>query len=374
MAAALTRRNALAVIVGSVFAGAAGGLQALPARRLMYLSGAMTGEGRYTVAALDEAGNKIFETPLPGRAHGSAVRPGRRAAVIFARRPGTFAVVVDLADGTPLAQLPAPDGRHFYGHGVYSRDGARLFTTENDWASGQGVIGVWDAAAGYRRAGEFPSHGIGPHQVVLLSDGRTLAVANTGIRTHPDTGRTRLNVPDMDPALAYVDSADGALLERHGFSESRRRLLSIRHLDANADGTVCVGLQDQGARADVLPLVAFHRRGEGALQVAAAPPAVAQRMHAYAESVVMDPSGTITAVSCPRGGLTTFWDVTRRTFLTHVDVPDGSGVSPTGRAGEFLITSGEGGAVLFDVPARRAVALDTPFTRRRRWDNHLISA
>jgi hypothetical protein len=58
------------------------------------------------------------------------------------------------------------------------------------------VIGVRDASAGYRHIGELPSHGIGPHDLALLSDERTLVVANGGIRTHPDRRREELNLAD----------------------------------------------------------------------------------------------------------------------------------------------------------------------------------
>ena len=47
------------------------------------------------------------------------------------------------------------------------------------------MIGVRDAQDGYRQIGELPSDGIGPHEATLMPDGKTLVVANGGIRTHP---------------------------------------------------------------------------------------------------------------------------------------------------------------------------------------------
>ena len=49
----------------------------------------------------------------------------------FARRPGTFALVIDCAEGREVARLHTPEGRHFYGHGAFTPDGGLLFTTEN---------------------------------------------------------------------------------------------------------------------------------------------------------------------------------------------------------------------------------------------------
>jgi hypothetical protein len=38
----------------------------------------------------------------------------------------------------------------------------------------------------YKQIGEFEAHGMEPHDIALLSDGRTMVIANGGIRTHPD--------------------------------------------------------------------------------------------------------------------------------------------------------------------------------------------
>ena len=53
----------------------------------------------------------------------------------------------------------------------------------------------------------------GPHEIRLLPQGDTLVVANGGIETHPDSGRSKLNLPTMRPNLAYI-TIDGALKDR----------------------------------------------------------------------------------------------------------------------------------------------------------------
>src|SRR3546814_10690678 len=82
----------------------------------------------------------------------------------------------DLIDGAqPPVALQAAAGRHFFGHGVFLPDGRRMLATENHYEAGHGVLGVYDASDGgdYRRIGEFPTGGVGPHEVVLLPDGRS---------------------------------------------------------------------------------------------------------------------------------------------------------------------------------------------------------
>ena len=40
-----------------------------------------------------------------------------------------------------------------------------------------------------------------------MSDGRTIAVANGGIATHPDFDRVKLNLATMEPSLVRLDAA-----------------------------------------------------------------------------------------------------------------------------------------------------------------------
>src|SRR3546814_20954963 len=122
----------------------------------------------------------------------------------------------DTAGKRPPQQLAVAPGRHFFGHGVFSPEGRLMLATENDYETGCGVLGIYDAGAGgaYRRIGEFSTYGVGPHEVVLMPDGRTLCVANGGILTHPDYGKLQLNANDMQPSLAYIDMHSGTFQEQ----------------------------------------------------------------------------------------------------------------------------------------------------------------
>lgn len=337
----------------------------------LYIGANRAPDGSYHVAGLTPSGGRAFEIALPSRGHGIAVRPDGKQAIAAARRPGRFGLVIDVAEGRIKTRLKLPPARHFYGHGAFSADGRLLFTTENDIDTGNGIVGVWDAANNYQRLREFPSHGIGPHELLLAPDGRTLVVANGGILTHPDTGRRKLNIPTMTPSLAYIDPADGRLIEAHGFDDPRHRLLSIRHLALRGDGTVGVALQDEGPKGDMLPVVAFHRQGERTLDLAAAPHGVARRLNGYAGSAALAADGRTLAISAPRGGLITFWDVERRAFIDTCRITDGCGVAPLGKH-DFIATSGQGGAFRLDHHESRL--LSGPFARQRQWDNHLIPA
>ena len=250
---------------------------------------------RYFTTGFAADGRVVFDIPLPGRGHGAAFRPAPAHCVVFARRPGTFAVVIDLDRGEALRRIDAGAGRHFYGHGVFSPDGRYLFTSENDFEAGRGMVGIRDAEDGYRQIGEFASQGIGPHELVLMPDGATLAVANGGIRTHPDNDRAILNLDTMQPSLAYLDLASGRLRDAFGLA-ARLHRLSIRHLAVNRDGLVAVAMQYEGSRRDRVPLVGLH--DGGALRLLDAPPATERRMRQYAGSIAFDHGGRLLAVSC----------------------------------------------------------------------------
>lgn len=106
------------------------------------------------------------------------------------------------------------------------------------------MIGVYDARAGrgYRRVGEFETGGKGPHEVLLMPGGETLCVANGGMKTHPDYGKSILNAATMRPSLAYLDRRGGRLLELRTLADEWRHL-SIRHLAIDGGGQVWAGCQ-----------------------------------------------------------------------------------------------------------------------------------
>ena len=111
-----------------------------------YLAAAKLPSGDYALHGLNAKGASVFALPMPGRGHAAAAHPERPLAVVFARRPGTFALVIDCATGQTVAHLNTPEGHHFSGHGAFSQDGGWLFTAENDFENARGMIGVWDVA------------------------------------------------------------------------------------------------------------------------------------------------------------------------------------------------------------------------------------
>lgn len=338
------------------------------AERPLFMSCGAGQAGDYLVAGMGDDGALQFERPLPARGHGLAFHPTFPQCAVFARRPGTFVSILDSATGQVVRTVDAAQGRRFCGHGAFDRSGRLLFAVENDYQAGRGVLGVYDAAADYRRIGEMPSAGIGPHDVELMPDGTTLAVANGGILTHPDQGRAKLNIATMTPNLAYLDAASGRLLE---LAELPPRLhqLSIRHVAINRRGQVAIAMQYEGSRQDRVPLVGVHERG-GDIRLFPAPDPIERRLRHYTGSIAFDSEGDVLALSSPRGHIVTIWDAGSGELLQPVAARDTSAVAATGRAGEFLLAGGDGTVRLVDGRSGASRMLAAP-DGNHHWDNHV---
>ncbi|MBY8976873.1 DUF1513 domain-containing protein [Rhodobacteraceae bacterium NNCM2] len=328
-----------------------------------YVAAAKSGDA-FRLLGMSAAGEIAFDRALPARGHAAAVHPSRAEVVAFARRPGTFALIIDCATGQLLARLDSPAGRHFYGHGAFSADGTRLYTTENAFDDGTGVIGIWDAADGYRRVGEVPSGGIGPHDVLRLGGTETLVIANGGIRTHPAEGREKLNIPNMAPNLTYIDGETGRILDQVE-PPADLRLNSIRHLAQAPGGTVASAMQWQGDPADGVPLLAFHRLGAGALRIAEGDELDLMAMNSYAGSIAFDASGSYAAITSPRGGRVMAWSTEGAPtgFWARSDV---CGLAAA--EGGWTATDGLGGVVALGTSLAARPLKRLPYA----FDNHLV--
>ncbi len=327
-----------------------------------WVSAAKTPDGSHALLGVSAQGDIVFQQPLPDRGHDTVLHPKHPHVIGFARRPGRFARVLDCRTGADLAMLHAPPGRHFYGHGVFTRDGAYLFTTENDYETANGVIGIWDSRRNYKRVGEFLSGGTGPHDIALLPDQDILVIANGGIETHPDSGRTKLNIPMMRPNLTYLDLTGGQI-EQIELDRSLHTN-SIRHLDVDHAGNVAFAMQWEGSSSETPPLLGYHKLGQNPILLAA-PDELQQDMNNYAGSVALSRDGKQAAITSPRGGKIHIFDWHLQTFETSYDLTDVCGVaaSETG----FTVSTGTGVIANIDKTGLNAGAR-TPFL----WDNHMV--
>lgn len=368
----LTRRSFLLAGGAGLLAGVPlvrAGLRATRRPDEIFLSASDDAAGRHFVTACDVRGGELFSVEVETRCHGVALHashPGR--AIVVARRPGTLAYDVDVHAGTIRRRFESAPDRHFYGHAAFSRDGRVLFTSENDIPRSRGVVAVRDADD-LRVLAEIPTYGVGPHEILALPDGHTLAIANGGLVTDLADGKQRrrdLNVPDMDPSLAFVDVRDGRLLEQ---ARPDDHFASVRHLALAPDGAVAVAMQYEGPETNPYPVLGFHRGGT-AIENVTAPRELRVRMQRYAASVCVAPTG-VAAMTCPRGDTVAFFGGNGELLASH-DVRDAGGVTTTGEGAHFLVTTGLGEMHLFDARTGARVG-EAAHTTSVRWDNHAVT-
>ncbi len=325
-----------------------------------FLAAAATPNGRFALCGIDAALNLLFKLPLPARGHAAAGHPIRPEAVAFARRPGTFAIVIDCRSGQETARLQSPDGRHFYGHGVFSADGSMLYTTENNFEAGRGCIGVWDVANGYKRISEWDSGGVGPHELRRLPLSDILVVANGGIDTHPDSGRSKLNIATMQPNLSYIDQ--GRLIDRAELPPEMHKN-SIRHLAVSTHGIIAFGMQWQGGNP-APAMVGTHRLNSD-IRLIQAPASEQRPLQGYIGSIAIADDGSEIAVTSPPGGVVQRYDTKNATLRDTKLIKDASGIA-TGQD-DFVISSGTGLLTRLNAPSKQEIA-----NRELIWDNHLV--
>jgi hypothetical protein len=203
-----------------------------------------------------------------------------------------------------------------------------------------------------------------------MPDGTRLAVANGGIRTHPDQGRAKLNLDTMAPNLTFLDTRTGTLVERTCLPK-RFHKLSIRHLDIDRRGRVAIAMQFEGDRRERVPLVGLCG-GAGAMHLLQAPAQNELRMRQYTGSIAFDATGEVLAVSSPRGHVVTFWNAWTGAYLCQNEARDASGVVRTHLPGKYLISGGDGAIRLADARTGASETLQAS-NGPVRWDNHLCA-
>ncbi|MEM8489408.1 MAG: DUF1513 domain-containing protein [Pseudomonadota bacterium] len=369
----MKRRDLLVAVGGGLLLGSS--LSSAAASRVSrerWISAHGGESGEFGVGWL--TGGELGGTTSVGfRGHAVLQHPSRPdSAVFLPRRPGKVALEVDLLAGEVRHRFTAAEDRHFYGHGCFSVDGTVLYTTESHVSVGTGLVTVRDANT-YERLEEWSSHGIGPHDLAALPDGKTLVVANGGILTRPETGRRALNLPTMRSSLCYLDAGTGLLLDEFFVAEPKA---SIRHLDVARDGTVAFAIQlqrDASGHDRLVPLVGVHRPG-AALELFEKPAAILHQLRDYVGSVAICDQGRVAGFASPRGNLVVFYHVDSGALLGYHQLRDVCGLAVSREREAFVLSNSFGEIRELDwisLHERKHQRLRLPDFR---WDNHLLVA
>lgn len=192
----------------------------------------------------------------------------------------------------------------------------------------------------------------------MLPDKNTLCVANGGILTHPDTGRTKLNLHEMRSSITFIDSRDGSLIKKLDVPIAYQRL-SLRHMAVDHKGTIWIGGQYEGDHSDNIPLIATISLIdlERGLQFFEFDSKTMKGMANYIGSVASGMEGKKIAFTSPKGNILLVVNVETRSILVKERLYGVCGVAYSSE--DFLALSMSG-------------KTNGGEERKFYWDNHLF--
>lgn len=351
------------------FVGAAGlrpGFATAAGNDVAYVTAARLASGAFGILLLSADGAILREVPLSARGHDIAIHPSTGRVVVFARRPGAFAVSFEIGNKSAPHVFTPGEGRHYFGHGSFSQDGRLLYASENDVITGMGVIGIYDVARRFKKIGEHSTFGMGPHEIMLLADGKTIAAGNGGLDTTPDGGRENLNVESMQPSLTFVDAESGKLLAKHEMT-GELRSLSIRHVTQDAKSVIWFGGQWEGNPSETPPQIV------GSAGLDRAPKLIEPRgnggddLKGYIGAMAVSNDGRFIAASAPKAGHVVYVDTETAAIIGLSDLKDVCGLAPEGEK-DFAASSGFG---VIRYETARATTVSQRELQDIAFDNHL---
>lgn len=313
-----------------------------------------TGAPKFHLARLDldVADASPEEITVDFLAHGITPHPQRPREVVLFEKHGPGCCVVDLEHAAVTRTITCASGRQFYGHGAYAPDGSLLFCTETDVSDGnRGYITVRDGHT-FETVGDFPSHGLAPHDCMFAADGTTLVIANGG----SPAGREH----DL-PGVAYVDVRSGALLELATVPDHQ---INAGHLDLTAAGDLALvsaprdGYDPQRAQGGVT----LRPQGEP-LRTMTEPEPVVRALPGETLSVAIHPGTRVAGATTPLGNIVTFWSLETGAMVHSLRVPNPRGIALSLQGDEFLINFGSPPRVA-RVDATTLRPVDAPGNRR----------
>lgn len=272
--------------------------------------------GGYQVGVLNTMGvdqSDIYTVELgvdlPTRPHGLMHLQGDDYLVL-ARRPGDWMMRLNIQTGE-TARTWQEESHHLNGHSVLHGD--RLYTTETDLLLGSGVVGVRHPHS-FELLDRWPTHGRDPHELLVLPNGGLgieepiLLVANGGIHTHADMGRTQFNEMPMNSSVVALHLHSGRVLKQWTLRDSR---LSLRHMAVHAHGVVGIAMQAHHNTANLQqasPVLALlDTKGLRAV-------AESGNVKGYAGDIAATPDGFV--VSCTKNNSVAWFDVQGRLLGT----------------------------------------------------------
>lgn len=267
-----------------------------------------SGEVRHFVGMVDLDETSPVASTIGGidfLGHGFAPNPVKPHTAVVTEKHGPGCCEVDLVKRRVLRKIATRAERHFYGHGAFSPDGKLFYCTEamvGDY-SYRGVLAVRDGESFEFVNENFPTHGVKPHDCILVDDGDTLVVTNGG---------GMVDQPELPASVAYVDVRSG---EARRVLKVRDQALNAGHIAITTRGElVCVSAPRDGIQEKLrdepnpkwIGGISFYDPRTDRLITADDP--IRQKMRGETLSVAIHEPSMIVAATNPSADLVTFWD------------------------------------------------------------------
>jgi hypothetical protein len=231
---------------------------------------------------------------------------------------------------TQIDYFTATPEHLFYGHGFYLPDGKSFICTERK-KNAAGKLTLRDSGD-FRVLREYPLPGIGPHDSVLMGDGKTVAVACDGAGVVPLAPPFSLEISHV----AYVDLASGNVIAT---SDCDRDDLALGHLAVSSQQEVYSLMNryndNSGGSSGLFSL---GKMGMG-MRTCYASKEINERLVEQNLSLALDEKNRRVVVVSPQSNLVTTWSMDDGTFLGHLPTERPSGVTLDPPTGDYLVTA-----------------------------------
>jgi len=236
--------------------------------------------------------------------HGFTPRIDKPHLILVTEKHGPGCCEIDLKAGKVLRRITTVGDREFYGHSAFSPDGKLWYCTEANTGDGSydGVLAVRDAHTMELHAQSFPTHGVSPHDCILIDDGATLVITNGGAPVGVDGSAS----------VAYVDVKTGKAGRVLTFKSDR---INAGHIAMTSRGElVCVSAPRDGIPATIekqpnpeyVGAISFYDPKKDRFITADDP--IRARMTSETLSVAIREETMLVGATNPAGDLVTFWD------------------------------------------------------------------
>ena len=283
----------------------------------------------YSLAYFNLQTGENGRVPIPFRGHGVLKHPNHSRAVLVMEKGGDKCAEIDLVKRKVSKIIKADEHSIFYGHGCFSSDGSKLYTSEHNKETRHGSIRIRNGKT-YEPIGEISSYGFQPHDMMLIDEGQTVVIAN-----HGKSYRRGDQVGEQKTCVAFIDLKSGHLIKKltaegHGFE--------LSHLFLSPEGQLIVGsLHPPGSKVDGNCAVFVAEKDS--LQKLPLPPDIQNRLKDQCFGMAIHKESGTLAVTCAKSNVAVFWNYREKIFLKSLESLEPYGIVVSGDRKYFLIST-----------------------------------